>query len=266
MDLGLKGKVAVITGGSRGIGFAIAQAFLQEGASVAITGRDAGALQNAAASLRRYGTVFEKPVDATDFSEMKGFADDVANNLGGIDCWINNVGAVVARAGKQFSTAEIDETSAICFRSAVIGCQTAYPYMKARGGGAIVNISSLAARCGTAGRSTLYGPLKAAVRELSVMFAAEYAADGIRVNTVLPGFTLTPAVQNGILPSELSANAAATLLKRVASPEEIAWPVVFLCSKLASFITAASLEVSGGRGMVLNPNYSFEKKERDAEQ
>lgn len=266
MELGLKGKVAVVTGGSRGIGFAIAEAFLKEGASVAITGRSEDALGEAAASLSKLGTVITGAVDAAADADMKAFAGRVARQAGGIDCWVNNVGAVVVRSGEQFSTEEIDQTASICFRTAVIGCQTAYPYMKKRGGGAIVNISSLAARCGTAGRSTLYGPLKAAVRELSVMFAAEYAADGIRVNTVLPGFTLTEAVQKGISRQELHANAEATLLKKVASPEEIAWPVVFLCSPRASFITAASLEVSGGRGVVLNPNYSFEKKEKDAEQ
>lgn len=127
-------------------------------------------------------------------------------------------------------------------------------------GGSIINISSLAARCGTVGRSTLYGPLKAAVVQLATMFAGEYAAYGIRVNAVLPGFTMTPAVQRNIPKEELQKNAEGTLLHRVAIPEEIASAIVFLSSPRASYITATSLEVSGGRSVVLNPSYSYEQK------
>jgi NAD(P)-dependent dehydrogenase (short-subunit alcohol dehydrogenase family) len=127
-------------------------------------------------------------------------------------------------------------------------------------GGAIVNIGSLAARCATAGRSTLYGPLKAAVQHLSVMLGAEYAAYNIRVNTVLPGFTLTPAVKSTISSDELMLRAAGSLLQRPAEPQEIADPIVFLCSDRASYITAASLEISGGSSVVLNPAYSYERR------
>jgi NAD(P)-dependent dehydrogenase (short-subunit alcohol dehydrogenase family) len=127
-----------------------------------------------------------------------------------------------------------------------------------KSGGAIVNVSSLAARCATAGRSTLYGPLKAAVAQLSVMFGAEYAAFHIRVNSVLPGFTLTPAVKRTISEEELAQRAYGTLLQRPAEPGEIADPIVFLCSDRSSYITAASLEVSGGSSVVLNPAYSYD--------
>jgi NAD(P)-dependent dehydrogenase (short-subunit alcohol dehydrogenase family) len=127
-------------------------------------------------------------------------------------------------------------------------------------GGSIVNISSLAARCGTVGRSTLYGPLKSAVIGLSTTFAGEYAAYGIRVNTVLPGFTVTPKVRETIPAKELEFNKEGTLLHRIGEPEDIAKPVVFLCSDAAGYITAASLEVSGGRSVVLNPSYSYEQK------
>ncbi|MFH1880576.1 MAG: SDR family oxidoreductase, partial [Bacillota bacterium] len=108
------------------------------------------------------------------------------------------------------------------------------------------------------GRSTLYGPLKAAVQQLSVMFAAEFAAYGIRVNTVLPGFTMTPKVGQSIPDGELARRSGGTLLRRAATPREIAGPIVFLCSGRASYITAASLEISGGSSVVLNPEYSYE--------
>ena len=92
------------------------------------------------------------------------------------------------------------------------------------------------------------------------MFAAEYAADGIRVVSLLPGFTVTPAVRATIPQDELDRNARGTLLRRVAEPEEIARPIVFLCSGAASYITATSLEVSGGRSVVLNPEYAYENE------
>lgn len=251
----------MITGGSKGIGLATAEAFLREGAKVAICAREPDTLAVAQAHLAKLGDVFAMVSDATDPAATEAFADAAAQRLGPIACWVNNVGASIPRAGEAYTAAEISATVAVCFHSAVYGCQSAYRHMRARGG-AIVNVSSLAARCGTAGRSTLYGPMKAAVRELSVMFAAEYAACGIRVNAVLPGFTVTPAVQSTIPEAELSRRVQGILLRRSAVAREIAEPIVYLCSASASYITAASLEVSGGSGVVLNPAYAYERREK----
>ena len=258
LELGLAGKTAVVTGASQGIGLAVARAFLAEGARVAVCARDPKKLNGAAALLSAEGEVFAMPADATDAGSVDAFADAAAKRFGGIHCWVNNVGASIPRSGEAYTPEEIAATEAVCFHSAVYGCQAAFRHMKGSGGGAIVNVSSLAARCGTAGRSTLYGPLKAAVNQLSVMFVAEYAAYGVRVNAVLPGFTRTPKVAQTIPKAELARRSEGTLLRRPAEPEEIAWPVVFLCSDRASFITAATLEISGGNNVVLNPGYSYE--------
>lgn len=251
----------MITGASQGIGLATAQAFLREGAKVAVCARDAQTLESAMESLTPLGEAFAMVADATDPAAVDAFADAAATRLGTIGGWVNNVGASIARTGEFYTPEEIAATVAVCFQSAVFGCQTAFRHMM-RSGGAIVNVSSLAARCGTAGRSTLYGPLKAAVRELSTMFAAEYAAYGVRVNAVLPGFTLTPAVARTIAQAELTARTKDILLRRAADPREIAEPIVFLCSQGASYITATSLEVSGGSSVVLNPAYSYERREK----
>jgi len=261
LELGLTGKTAVVTGASKGIGLATARAFLTEGARVAICAREEKGLREAAEALSPLGEVFAMRADATLPTETDAFADEAARRFGGIHCWVNNVGASVPRAGDAYTPEEIAATEAVCLHSAVYGCQAAFRHMKA-GGGAIVNVASLAARCGTAGRSTLYGPLKAAVAQLSVMLAAEYAAYGIRVNTVLPGFTLTPAVRRHISAGELARRNAGTLLRRAAEPEEIAEPIVFLCSAGASYITAASLEISGGNSVVLNPSFSYEQRKK----
>lgn len=258
LELGLAGKTAVVTGASQGIGLAVARAFLAEGARVAVCARDQKKLDEAAAFLSPAGEVFAMRADATDADSVDAFADAAAKKFGGIHCWVNNVGASVPRVGDAYTAEEIAATEAVCFHSAVFGCQAAFRHMKKTGGGAIVNVSSLAARCGTAGRSTLYGPLKASVQQLSVMFAAEYAAYGIRVNAVLPGFTKTPKVALTIPEEELRRRSGDTLLRRPAEPREIAGPIVFLCSDQSSFITAASLEISGGNSVVLNPGYSYE--------
>jgi NAD(P)-dependent dehydrogenase (short-subunit alcohol dehydrogenase family) len=261
MDLGLQNKVAVVTGASKGIGFEIAKSFLQEGCRLAICARNAESLQQAHSVLSEYGPVYSHVVDATSLSEMELFGKLVYEHYQSIDCWVNNVGGVGSRSASGYSLEDIAQVVSLCFSSAVFGCQIAGYYMKKNvEGGSIVNISSLAARCPTAGRSTLYGPLKAAVGHLSVTFAAELAAWNIRVNTVLPGFTQTDKVLESIPEQERNRVEQRTLIRRMAKPEEIARPVVFLCSKASSYITATSLEISGGREVVLNPEIAHERE------
>lgn len=284
MDLGLKGKTAVVTGGSKGIGYAVVKTFLEEGANVFICARNAEEVDAAVRSLSRatapsgtavsdgmampaaisahtvYGAVYGTAADMTVEEDVYRAAKEAYDRFGSLDCWINNVGASFPKEGEEYREQDIEKITKVCFFSTIYGTQAAFRYMK-KTGGSIINISSLAARCGTVGASTLYGPLKSAVIKLAVSFAGEYAAYGVRVNSVLPGFTATPAVAANIKPDYLKRNADDTLLRRVAVPEEIAAPVVFLCSSRASYITGTSLEVSGGRSIVLNPEYSYVKKE-----
>ena len=132
-------------------------------------------------------------------------------------------------------------------------------------GGSIVNIASLAARSATCGRSNIYAALKSAVIGLTNTTAGEYAAYGIRVNAVMPGYTATPLVKGSFSKEDLDRLLENNLIGRMAEPSEIAKAVVFLAGSAASYITAASLEVSGGQNKVLNPWYSFEKRERELE-
>ncbi len=259
MELGLEGKSVVITGGTRGIGLASASAFLEEGASVVIAARKDDELAATKERLSGKGRVLTFRFDALDYRSFYDLADYAASALGTIDVWVNNVGASHPKSsGDEYTEDDLRWTEAMCFESAVHGAQAAFRYMKDHGG-AIVNISSLAARVGTAGRSTIYGPLKAAVRLLSANQAAEYAAYGIRVNCVMPGFTMTETVQRSVSDSDKALVEERTLIRRMARPEEIAYPIVFLSSDKASYITGAALEVSGGRDIVLNPMYSYEK-------
>ncbi len=260
MDLHLVKKV-VVTGGSKGIGYAIAKEFLKEGASVTITGRNEADLEKAVSELRELGTVYGIAADGTNEQEVYQIAESVAGEEKRIDVWVNNIGTNKARKSELYTEEEIDYLVAACFKSAVFGSQAAYLYMKEHGG-SIINIASLAARCATAGRSTIYASMKSAIIGLTNTLAGEYAAYGIRVNAVLPGYTRTPLVENSFSETELQKLLRNNLLSRMAEPEEIAKPVVFLASDAASYITAASLEVSGGHNKVLNPEYSYELRQQ----
>lgn len=255
VNLHFEGKVAVVTGASKGIGYAIAKEFLMVGAKVAICARNEEMLALAEEQLKPYGEVFTRVVDASDDTAVYAFADEAFRHYGRMDAWVNNVGVTVFKDGMEFSSKDVDFIVSHTFKPTLFGAQAAFRYMK-QSGGAIVNISSLAARCPTAGRSTLYGPMKSAINNLTQTLAGEYAAWNVRVNCVMPGFTATPAVRETIPEAELAYNAQGTLLQRVAEPEEIARPVVFLASDAASYMTAETIEVSGGRCRTLNPGYS----------
>lgn len=257
MNLELNKKVAVVTGGSRGIGYYTALEFLKEGAIVAICSID-NDLFDIQKDLSIYGEVYVEKVDMTKSEEVYKFAENIHKKFGKIDCWVNNVGAVGYKKGAEYDDEEIDFIVDVCFKSVIFGCQAAYRYMKNHGG-SIVNVSSLAARCSSAGRSTLYGPLKSAINNLTNTFAGEYCADNIRVTCIMPGFTITPLTKTQISQEELKKNSEATLLRRMANPEEIAKPIVFLSSSAASYMTATTIEVSGGRSMTLNPTFAYEK-------
>ena len=254
MDLGLQGKVVVVTGGTAGIGLATAKAFLQEGASVAVCGRRQELLDDAVKALG--GDVFAYRADMTDEGEVTAFAGAVYDHFGHIDVWVNNVGASFARKGAWYTAAEIDAHYAVNFKSVVMGSQAAIPFLEKQGG-VIINVSSLAARCATSGRATLYGAMKAAVVNYTNTLAGEVAAKGIRVLAIMPGFTLTPLVAATIDDDELQKQVKECLQRRPASHEEIAGPIVFLASQQASYMNAAVIEVSGGRNVTLNPGYSY---------
>lgn len=262
MNLNLQGKVAVVTGGSKGIGYAIARTFLEEGARVAICGRNQEELKNAAESFNAGSFLYHKAADVTDSSQIYQFAEDVYQYFGRIDIWVNNAGGACPKQGDEYDDAQIEKETNLIFASVVHGCQAAFRYMK-KNGGSIINISSVGARCAVLGKTTLYGPLKAAVCGVTNTFAGEYAAWNVRVNAVAPGYIATKRAASSDSSDPHAHNMDTTMMFRPGLPEEVAKPVVFLASDAASFITAATLEISGGRGVVLNPLYSYEQMQKE---
>ena len=178
---------------------------------------------------------------------------------GTIDIWVNNIGTNKQRQGEYYTEAEVDYLIGANYKSALFGTQAAVKYMKEKGG-SIVNIASLAARCATAIRSNIYASMKAAVIALTTTTASEYAPYGIRINAVMPGYTRTPLMDSGMFPPEvLEPILRNNILGRMAEPEEIAKPIVFLASEAASYITASAVDVTGGHMKVINAYEAYER-------
>lgn len=197
-------------------------------------------------------------VDACILPQVEKATGDVAAQWGPPDVWVNNVGYPTAKKGPGYTAGEFDAGVDANLRSTLFGCQTAAAHMA--NGGVIVNISSMAARYPTAGDKSLYGPLKAAVQGLTVTLGTEYAASGIRVVGVAPGGTETDTTRTALSAVEEAGAFRGNVLNRFAQPADIANVVVFLASARAGHIACTSVDVSGGSGVVTNPDYSYQKK------
>lgn len=259
MDLGLKDKVIVVMGGTSGIGLATARQFAMEGGKVAICGVDQPGVDAALSQLSdlccdTYGQM----LNATHRNEVDEFAENVFQKYGKIDVWINCIGAPSHKTDGTFTNEDIDFAVNLNFKTTFYGCSSAYRFMKQNtDGGAIINISSMAARYPTAGDKSLYGPMKAAVESLTVTLGTEYAASNIRVVAIAPGGTITPMIASFInSPDFQTSMSSANVLGCLAEPEDIANVIVFAASGRARHITCTSIDVSGGTGVITNPDYS----------
>ncbi len=254
MGTRLEGKVAFITGACSGIGLATAQLFIEEGACVlaADIQDDAGqALQQRFAGRLKYAHC-----DVTQPAQIQAAVDRAAAGFGGLDIVFNNAGAGGQRGGMEEMTLEgWDLTMNLLLRSVMAGTMYALPHLKARGGGAIVNTSSISALA-TGYAPVAYSTAKAAVLHFSKLCAADLARHRIRVNAVVPGFIATSIFGAGFgLDRQAAQQMAATLTERGGSlqpagrtgqPGDIAEAVLYLASDAASFVTGTQLVVDGG--------------------
>lgn len=244
MDLGLTDRVCVVTGSTAGIGLEAARLLAEEGARLVTCGRGGapgvGEELHVAADLSAPGAP-ERVVEA-------------ALGLGGIDCLVNNVGAARQARFEDVPDEEWDAYWQLNLMSHVRAIRAALPTMRERGRGAIVNVSSTAAKRPSTGMPH-YSVTKAAMLSLSRLVADLYAKDGIRCNAVTPGPTATGAwLGEGGLADQQGGNRDEVLAKvgagrpigRLARPEEIAAVIVFLCSDRASYVTGAAWSADGG--------------------
>lgn len=251
MSKRLAGKVAFVTGGSSGIGQATAELFAQEGATVVICGRRQAPLEAVAAKIQAAGGKAEAVVvDVGVEAQIVGALEQTVARHGRLDILVNNAMAYTWGGIEAMSTDDWHANFTTSVDGTFWGTRAALRLMKGQGG-SVVNISSI---CGTLGTPFMagYSAAKAAVINFSRAAAAEGAADGIRVNVVVPAVVETPATA-GMLADEASRKNTEKLipLGRVGQPEEQAQAILFLASDAASYITGVALPVDGGRSAVL---------------
>ena len=248
----LRGKIALVTGSSRGIGAAIAQLFAREGARVAVHGRDVAAVSAVKGSIvRAGGSAIEVFGDVTRFDQVEAMRSQIENTLGPIDILVANAGGSFTPPGP------IEETSQDGWRASVDGNLTAtfltiksiLPGMKQRKAGSIITISSAAGRRAHPQSPIPYSAAKAGIQILTQDVAAQAGPYGIRVSCIAPETILTERNQQRMLEAQQKALADQHPLKRLGTPEDVARAALFLVSEDAQWITGMVLDVAGGAVM-----------------
>lgn len=242
----LKGKVAIVTGGTRGIGLAIVRTFLQNGAKVALFGSRRETVENALSELKRENAdrqVIGAWPDLTDFAAVKAAVDRVAQELGTPDILVNNAGISAREPLSEYTPESFKKIMDLNVTAVFNGCKAVEPLMRRAGRGCIINTSSMVSLYGQPS-GVGYPTSKFAVNGLTKSLARELGRAGIRVNAVAPGVTRTDMV--AALPKEMVDRISAPIpLGRIGEPQEVANVFLFLASDLASYVTGAVISVDG---------------------
>lgn len=242
----LKDKVAIITGGSRGIGFATAQAFLREGAAVIVTASNQTNADKAADKLRQEfpeSKIGGIAPNLSDFASVEAAFDKVAQEYGTIDILVNNAGVSESTPLAAYTEELFDKVMNLNIKALFNCTKAAVKYMELKGSGVVLNTSSMVSRYGQPS-GVAYPTSKFAANGMTLSLARELGPKGIRVNAVAPGITETDMMK--AVPEQVIKPLIAQIpLRRLGQPEDIANAFVFLASEEASYITGVVLSVDG---------------------
>lgn len=246
----LEGKVAVVTGGAQGIGLAIAQTFVENGAHVVLADLDAVAAETAARTLNE---AHSKEVaaavvcDVVHSEDVSRAVDEAVTRFGSVDIMVNNAGITRDATMRRMTEVEFDQVIDVHLKGCWQGTRLAAERMREQGSGSIINISSLSGKVGMFGQ-TNYSAAKAGIVGLTKAAAKEVARHGIRVNAIQPGLIRT-SMTEAMPESAWERKMAEIPMERAGEPHEVASVAVFYASALSSYMTGTVSEVTGGRGM-----------------
>lgn len=244
----LVGKVAIVTGSSRGIGLAIARGYAREGANLTLVGRDERTLAGPAEELRSYGVrVLPVQADVSDQNDVERLVARTVDEFGRVDVLVNNAGIQYRLPSEQMDIEGWRRVIDTNLTGVFMCCQAAGRVMLRQRSGSIVNIASLSSFVGMPQRAP-YGTAKTAVVGLTRVLAAEWGRRGVRVNAIAPGYILTEmtrkAIATGMLdPQEIIAR---TPLGRLGEPEDMVGLAIFLASDESAFLTGQTIAADGG--------------------
>jgi NAD(P)-dependent dehydrogenase (short-subunit alcohol dehydrogenase family) len=245
----LSGRVALVTGGSKGLGRTIATALARAGADVAVTSRTLGDLQVTAADLRQLGhRTLAVAADVTDEDSIRAMVQKVVDHFGGIDILVNNAGVGDSTAVVEMEPVHWDSVMNVNLRGPLLCCKHVGPHMIGRRSGKVINIGSvLAAR--VARYMSAYAASKAALVQFTRTLALEWIRHNIQVNALCPGYFLTD-MNAEFFASEKGRQFIANLpIGRLGEPRELEGAAVFLASDASSYITGTTLYVDGGHSL-----------------